>query len=118
MKAETVFITVTAILMMSVAISAHDRKVGILIDAECGKRLAGSPEQAKAHEVACSLKEPCAASGYGVIVDGKFYKFDKMGNKLATVILKTTKKKTGLRVRVDGHFDSYVISPSILEPFD
>jgi len=118
MKVRTVLMTVTAMLMMCVAVSAHEQKVGILIDAECGKRLAGSPEQAAAHQVSCSLKEECAKTGYGVIVDGKFYKFDKMGNKLATVILKTTQKKAGLRVKVDGHFDSYIISPTVLEPID
>ncbi len=115
MKVRTVLITVTAMLMMCVAVSAHERKVGLLIDTECGKRLADSPEQAAAHRVSCSLKEECAKTGYGVIVDGKFYKFDKMGNKLATLILKTMQKKAGLRVRVDGHFDSYVISPALLE---
>ncbi len=118
MKVRTVLITVTAMLMMCVGVSAHERKAGLLIDTECGKRLADSPEQAAAHQVSCSLKEECAKTGYGVIVDGKFYKFDKMGNKLATLILKTTQKKAGLRVRVDGHFDSYVISPTLLEPID
>jgi hypothetical protein len=118
MKARTVLITIAATLAMCAAVSAHERKVGLLIDTECGKRLADSPEQAAAHQVSCSLKEECARTGYGVIVDGKFYKFDKMGNKLATVILKTTQKKAGVRVRVDGHFDSYVISPTVLEPVD
>lgn len=121
MKVRIVLITVTAMLMMCVAVSAHERKVGLLIDTECGKRLADSLEQAAAHQVSCALKEECAKTGYGVIVDGKFYKFDKMGNKLATLILeilKTTQKKAGLRVRVDGHFDSYVISPTLLEPID
>ncbi len=118
MKAKTVLIAVNVMLMMCVAVFAHEQKVGLLIDAECGKRLADSPEKAAAHQVSCSLKEECAKTGYGVIVDGKFYKFDKMGNKLATLILKTTQKKAGLRVRVDGHFDSYVISPTLLEPID
>ena len=118
MKTKTVLITVTAMLTMCVAVSAHDQKVGLLIDTECGKRLADSPEEAAAHAVSCSLKEECAKTGYGVIVDGKFYKFDKMGNKLANVILMTTKKKAGVKVKVDGHFDSYIISPTVLEPID
>jgi hypothetical protein len=106
---------VFVLLILSSTLFAHDRKVGILIDAVCGSRLAGSSEDAKAHEVACSLKEACASAGFGVIVEGKFYKFDEMGDKLAAAILKTTDKKSNVRVRVDAHFDREVISPAILE---
>ena len=106
---------VCVLLIFSSSLLAHDRKVGVLIDAVCGNRLAGSPDPAKAHQVACSLKEACASAGFGVIVDGKFYKFDEMGDKLAATILKTTKRKSNVRVRVDAHFDSEVISPAILE---
>lgn len=102
-------------LILSSTLLGHDRKVGILIDAVCGTRLAGSSEDAKAHEVACSLKEECASAGFGVLVDGKFYKFDDMGDKLAAAILKATGRKSNLRVRVDAHFDREVISPAILE---
>ena len=119
MRVKLVFIiTVSAMLFIGGVVSAHERKVGILIDTACGKRLAESPAEAMAHQVSCSLKEECAKNGFGVIIDGRFFKFDKMGNKLAAVILKTTDKKAGVRVRVDGHFDSYVISPSILETID
>ena len=115
MKFKVVFITLSAMLLVGGVVSAHERKEGILIDSVCGKRLAKSPEEAMAHQVSCSLKEECAKNGFGVIVDGRFFKLDKMGNKLATVILKTTNRKAGVRVRVDAHFDSYIISPSILE---
>ena len=115
MKFKVVLITLIAMLFLSGVVSAHERKEGILIDTTCGRRLAKSPEEAMAHEVSCSLKEECAKSGFGVIIDGRFFKLDKMGNKLATVILKSTNRKAGVRVRVDAHFDSYIISPSILE---
>jgi len=118
MKIKLVVITVCSMLIFGGVASAHERKVGILIDAACGKRLAESPAEAMSHQVSCSLKEECSKNGFGVIVDGRFFKFDKMGNKLATIILKNTDKKEGVRVRVDGHFDSYIISPSILEAID
>ena len=104
-----------ALMILSSSVLAHDRKVGILIDATCGKRLAKSPDEAKAHLVSCCLKESCAKSGFGVIVDGKFYKFDNMGDKLAAAILEGTGRKSGVRVRVDAHFDADPISPGILE---
>ncbi len=114
MKNVTI-VVLCALLMFSSSLFAHDRKVGILIDATCGKRLVKSPDEAKAHLVSCCLKESCAKSGFGVIVDGKFYKFDKMGDKLATAILKSTGRESGVRVRVDAHFDADPISPGILE---
>ncbi len=103
------------LLILSSTLLAHDRKVGVLIDAACGNRLVESPDDAKAHQVSCSLKKACASSGYGVIVAGKFYKFDEMGDKLAAAILKSTDKKSNVRVRVDAHFDRELISPAILE---
>ncbi len=118
MKVKSVVMTVIAMLLFGGGVTAHERKEGILIDTACGKRLAEAPEEAMSHQVSCSLEEECAKNGYGVIVDGRFFKFDKMGNKLATIILKNTDKKEGVRVRVDGHFDSYIISPVILEPID
>ncbi|MEE8349395.1 MAG: hypothetical protein V3R94_07485 [Acidobacteriota bacterium] len=112
---QLILIAACVSLVFSSTLLAHDRKVGVLIDAACGNRLAGSSEDAKVHEVACSLKEACASSGYGVITGGKFYKFDEMGDKLAAVILKASNRKANLRVRVDAHFDVEVISPAILE---
>ncbi len=97
---------------------AHERKVGILMDATCGSRLADSPEEAASHLVSCSLKESCVTAGFGVLIEGKFYKFDKMGDKLALMILQSTDKKSNVRVRVDAHFDKDVISPAIVEPFN
>ena len=106
---------VCVLLILSSTLLAHDRKVGVLIDASCGSRLAGSPDHVKSHQVACSLKGECASTGYGVIISGKFYKFDEMGDKLAAVILKATDRQSNVRVRVDAHFDREVISPAILE---
>jgi hypothetical protein len=115
MKNGALVILCALLILSSSGVFAHDRKVGILIDATCGKRLAQSPDEAKAHLVSCCLKKSCAKSGFGVIVDGKFYKFDKMGDKLAAAILESTDRKSGVRVRVDAHFDADPISPGILE---
>ncbi len=112
---KVILSSVCMFLILGSTLLGHDRKVGVLIDAACGNRLAGSSEEAKGHEVACSLKEACASSGYGVITGGKFYKFDEMGDRLAAAILKASNRKANLRVRVDAHFDGEVISPAILE---
>ena len=107
-----------AVVINSGSVSAHDRKIGLLMDATCGQRLADSPEEAASHLVSCSLRESCVTAGFGVLIEGKFYKFDKMGDKLALMIFQSTDKKANVRVRVDAHFDKDVISPAILEPFN
>jgi hypothetical protein len=115
---KVALVVLCAVLMASGSVFAHERKVGILMDAACGKRLVTSPEEAASHLVSCSLKESCVTAGFGVLIEGKFYKFDKMGDKLALMIFQSTDKKANVRVRVDAHFDKEVISPAILEPFN
>ena len=46
--------------------------------------------------------EHCVKSGYGIVIDGKFHKFDAEGNKQAEAIFRATKKTENLTVRVEG----------------
>jgi hypothetical protein len=62
------------------------------------------------HSVACMVAAPCAASGYGLLINEGtasakkyvFYKFDKKGSDLAAKLLKDTKKKDNMSVEVAG----------------
>ena len=51
----------------------------------------------------------CAACGYAVYVKDKIYKFDEAGNTSAAEILKNTKSKKGLHVKVEGTIDGEMI---------
>jgi hypothetical protein len=75
---------------------------GYLADKMCSERLTASAEKAAAHTKECLVEDHCAKTGYGVIVDGKWYKFDKKGNELAAAILSSTQKERGIRVAVTG----------------
>jgi uncharacterized protein YxeA len=80
---------------------------GYLIDKMCGSTMAKkSPEQAMVsaakHTKACATEEDCAASGYGLMMDGKWTAFDDSGNKKAADYLAKTKRKDHLYVAVTG----------------
>lgn len=93
---------------------------GYLADVLCATRgtaldgadMVKHPEK---HSVGC-LKEPqCVASGYGLLTKGKddtytFHKFDENGNKLALQLIKKTKKKDSLAVKVSGQLKEGVIN--------
>ena len=68
-----------------------------LVDHGCEDKVQANPD---AHTTACLLQ--CAKSGYGIMADGKFLKFDEKGNEQVAAALKSTKKTDHLRVTVDG----------------
>jgi hypothetical protein len=80
---------------------------GYLVDKMCATGMAKkSPEEAMAkaakHTKSCALEESCVESGYGLISEGKWYKFDDAGDKQALAWLKKTDKKNELMVEVTG----------------
>ena len=76
---------------------------GYLIDNVCAEASqGGEEEEAEGHMVSCALMEACQKSGYAVISEGKTYKLDEKGNKLALKLLRDTRVKQGLAVAVSG----------------
>lgn len=79
---------------------------GYLIDNVCAEASqGGEEEEAEGHMVSCALMEACQKSGYAVISEGKTYKLDEKGNKLALKVLRDTRVKQGLSVTVIGALD-------------
>jgi hypothetical protein len=78
-----------------------------------------SPEEAMAkaakHTKSCALEESCMESGYGLISEGKWYKFDDAGDKLALAWLKKTDKKNDLMVEVSGTHDGDILKVASLK---
>jgi hypothetical protein len=62
-------------------------------------------KKAAAHSKACALEEDCASSGYGLISEGKWYKFDEKGDKEAKELIEKSKLEKGLMVMVSGKLD-------------
>ncbi len=78
---------------------------GYVMDASCGAALSGKPNaeaRAARHTKACALMEDCAASGYGVMVEGKWVKFDARGDTLAMKAITASKKERGHYFEVKG----------------
>jgi hypothetical protein len=94
-----------AAVMLSVpAVFAHETPVnakGTLIDVMCGSGVK-SQADADAHTRECGLMDHCAASGYGIVIDGKFHKLDAEGSKQAAAIFKSSTKKDHITATVEG----------------
>ncbi len=78
---------------------------GYLIDAMCEKKMASKDkpmEKAAAHTKDCAMNDACAASGFGVLSDGKYYKFDEDGSAKAKQLLDQSSREDNLYVQVTG----------------
>jgi hypothetical protein len=97
------------LILVSAITFADDPKqvnaTGQLIDNACGLKHANEPgnaERIAGHSTSCALMDACQESGYGVLIDGKYYKLDEAGNTAAVAVLKATKVKKGVKVKVEG----------------
>ena len=106
-KAALVILALT----LALPLLAETWKNVSLMDGGCAlkKDVMANPEK---HTRSCAMK--CAKAGYGVIVDGKFVKFDEKGSDLAKDALKKSEKKDDLRATVSGELKAGVINVSSL----
>ncbi|HZJ45473.1 MAG TPA: hypothetical protein VFD63_16985 [Pyrinomonadaceae bacterium] len=104
-----------ALVLVAVSLSAQDKTVtldGYMIDNACASSHAADPALdtvIKTHDTSCALMDACEKSGYAVYANKKVYKFDDAGNISAAEILKSTKSKKGLHVKVEGTIDGDTI---------
>jgi len=91
---------------------------GYIVDAMCAKGMAKKDkpmEAAAKHTKECALEEGCAASGFGVFSDGKWYKFDEKGDALALELIKSSKTEKGMMVEVEGEMKGDVLAVAEIE---
>jgi predicted amidohydrolase YtcJ len=97
--------------LMAGALIAQDKSVtltGYLVDNACAASHATDKTfgtWVKTHPASCATMEACEKSGYAVFADDKLYKLDENGNTSAEELLKNTKSKKGLHVKVEGTVD-------------
>lgn len=108
MKKAALIILVAA---LALPLSAETWKGVSLMDGNCAAKPAKMADP-DAHARSCALQ--CAKGGYGVVVGGKFVKFDAKGNDLAMEALKKSDKKDHLRATVNGEMKDGVIQVSSL----
>jgi hypothetical protein len=76
------------------------KKPGTLIDVMCSEGV--TDETAAKHTRECGLMDVCVKSGYGIVIDGVFHKFDAEGNKQAEAIFRASKKTDHITAMVEG----------------
>jgi hypothetical protein len=59
-------------------------------------------EQAAAHTRDCALMEHCAASGFGIFTEGKYYRFNEKGSATAKELLEKSKRTKGMYFKAVG----------------
>ena len=96
-------------------LAGPDTKTGVLMDAACGARVAANVEKAAKHTVACALMESCKASGFGLVLEGRFLKFDPAGDEEAVKLLENAKVRENFRVEVTGEFSETDVQVSAMK---
>ncbi len=86
--------------------TSHSLK-GYLVDQMCAsgmvkKGTEAAMAKAAKHTKECALEDMCMESGYGVMSNGKYYKFDKNGDKEALALVKKTDSKSNIMIEVSG----------------
>jgi len=87
---------------------------GYLLDQMCGTEVKDTAKAAE-HTKECALMDHCAAAGYGIFAEGKFIKFDVMGNKKAKAIFENSRKERGILVIVEGNLNGDVLTVSVIK---
>jgi len=99
MKKGIAVLGIAGTVLLSGSLLAEEWKNVSLVDTMCSEKDAVKADPDK-HPAKCAVA--CAKSGYGIMADGKFLKFDANGNKQAAAALQATKKTDHLRANVTG----------------
>ena len=105
MKNLLYFLLIFSLMCTASAWAEDETKVGVLIDTLCGETSAHNPEKVEDHTVSCSLIQNCKLSGFGLVVDPIFFKFDARGDEMALTLLKKSQKRRNVKIKVTGIFN-------------
>lgn len=81
---------------------------GYVVDQMCSKSMLKKDNpmlKAASHTKECALEDACAASGYGLFSEGKWYVFDEAGSAQARAAIEKGKREKGLAFEVSGKVD-------------
>ena len=102
-----------ALVVMSGALVAQNKTVtldGYMIDNACASSSKTKDMTwIKTHSTSCATMDACEKSGYAVYAKDKLYKFDEAGNASAVELIKNSKSKKGLHIKVEGILDGDTI---------
>jgi hypothetical protein len=84
-----------------------------LVDTMCVNKVKADPDK---HKRACALQ--CKGSGFGVLTDKGYLRFDDAGNQKAIAALEASERKDTLRVDVTGTLEGEVLKVDALALVD
>lgn len=115
MKSMLLFAAAALIAGASLATATGtETREGYVMPTACQSREAeGGPE---AHTTKCALELQCVVTGYGLLIDGKFFELDDEGDQLALKYFQETKKEDHHLVKVVGDFSGEEVHVESLEP--
>lgn len=110
-----VLLFATFFLSTLLVLAGEVTQTGTLLDAMCGEKGAANAEKVASHKVICAKMDNCKESGFGIVSDGKFLKFDKAGDEKAWAVLEKTSKTHDLQVTVTGALEGNTLKVTKIE---
>jgi hypothetical protein len=87
--------------------------MGYLVDSKCAesfKHLSDPLQAAREHRKACLIEPESVNSGYELYANDKWYKLDRLGNRLAQLVANESISQHGVYVSVMGKLDGNFIN--------
>ncbi len=94
---------------------------GYVVDEMCGSGMAKKTDgaaKAASHTKDCALSEHCAASGFGLFMNGKFHPFNAKGTELAKSMIEKSTKSDHLYAEVTGTLKGNTLNVSAIKEAD
>ncbi len=91
---------------------------GYVVDQMCAggmEKKADAMTKAAAHTRDCALSEHCAASGYGLFINGKYHPFDSKGSELTKSMLEKSKTDNHIYAMVTGSMKGNTLEVSSIK---
>jgi hypothetical protein len=91
---------------------------GYVVDQMCGKGMVKKEnieQKAPGHTKECALEDACAASGFGIYSQGKYYTFDEKGSGLAKAAIEKGSRDKGLYFEATGVVKGDMLAVSSLK---
>ena len=103
-KTQLLIVLVVVSLALTFSVFGKTWENVSLTDKMCSTKFKDNPDS---HSASCMLK--CVGSGFGILTEEAFLKFDGAGNEKAEALLKSTDKKDHIRVTVSGDLNEGTI---------
>ena len=105
-KTQLLIVLVVVSLALTFSVFGKTWENVSLTDKMCSTKFKDNPDS---HAASCMLKTDCVGSGFGILTEEAFLKFDGAGNEKAEALLKSTDKKDHIRVTVSGDLNEGTI---------